>query len=139
MFLWCLLNFELCWSLWWWKTRYLKICLAFTCWKLATKIVEKCEVCSKVTKTLKRSHWSHFGVFIINLEHVSQFVLDFKHGNLTACKLFPTTKNIFQIRIKTPRKMCHLSSKLQEQLTRMVSNKMIWHRSGVFVANVGLI
>ena len=77
--------------------------------KIGNKNSRKCEVCSKVTKTLKRSH----------------FVLDFRHGNLTACKLFPTTKNIFQIRIKTPRKMCHLSSKLQEQLTRMVSNKMI--------------
>ena len=38
----------------------------------------RCETCSKLTiKTPERRHWSRFGVFIVNLEHISHLVLVF--------------------------------------------------------------
>ena len=36
------------------------------------------EICSKLTiKTPERRHWRRFGVFIVNLEHISHIVLVF--------------------------------------------------------------
>ena len=38
----------------------------------------RCEICSKLTiKTPERRHWRHSGVFIVNFEHISHFVLVF--------------------------------------------------------------
>ena len=38
----------------------------------------RCEICSKLTiKTPERSHWCRAGVFIVNFEHISHFVLVF--------------------------------------------------------------
>ena len=44
-----------------------------TCSKLTMETLEqKCEICSQLTiKTPKRRHWRHFGVFIVNFEHIS--------------------------------------------------------------------
>ena len=37
-----------------------------------------CEICSKLTiKTPERRQWRHAGVFIVNSEHISYFVLVF--------------------------------------------------------------
>ena len=38
----------------------------------------RCEICSKLTiKTPERRHWRRSGVFIVNCEHISHFVLVF--------------------------------------------------------------
>ena len=38
----------------------------------------RCEICSKLTiKTPERRKWRHFGVFIVNFEHISQLILVF--------------------------------------------------------------
>ena len=38
----------------------------------------RCEICSKLTiKTPERHKWCRSGVFIVNFEHISQFVLVF--------------------------------------------------------------
>ena len=38
----------------------------------------RCEICSKLTiKTSERRHWRHSGVFIVNVGHISNFVLVF--------------------------------------------------------------
>ena len=38
----------------------------------------RCEICSNVTiKTPERRHWHCSGVFIVNFEHISHFVLEF--------------------------------------------------------------
>ena len=38
----------------------------------------KCEICSKLTiKTPERRQWRRSGVFIVNFEHISHFVLVF--------------------------------------------------------------
>ena len=39
----------------------------------------RCEICSKLTiKTPERRHWRRSGVFIVNFEHISDFVLVFR-------------------------------------------------------------
>ena len=44
----------------------------------------RCEVCSKlIIKTLERHHWGHSGVFIVNCEHISHFVLVFLLSTLS--------------------------------------------------------
>ena len=36
----------------------------------------RCEICSKLTiETPERRHWRRFGVFIVNFEHISHFIL----------------------------------------------------------------
>ena len=48
----------------------------FTCLKSATETLEKSERCSELTiKTTERYHWRCSGVFIVNFEHISHFVL----------------------------------------------------------------
>ena len=38
----------------------------------------RCEICSKLTiKMPERRHWRHYGVFIVNFEHISHLVLVF--------------------------------------------------------------
>ena len=38
----------------------------------------RCEICSKlITKTPERCQWCHYGVFIVNFEHMSHLVLVF--------------------------------------------------------------
>ena len=38
----------------------------------------RCEICSKLTiKTAEQRQWRRFGVFIVNSEHISHFVLVF--------------------------------------------------------------
>ena len=46
---------------------------ATTCSKLTIETLEqRCEICSKLTiKTPTRRYWRRFGVFIVNLEHIS--------------------------------------------------------------------
>ena len=52
----------------------------------------KSEICSKLTiKTPKRRHWRRSGVFIVNSEHISHFVLVFL--SLTLTKLMSTGIN----------------------------------------------
>ena len=53
---------------------------AFTCSKLIIEPLEQgvCEICSKLTIEIpKRHHWRCSGVFIVNFEHISHFVLVF--------------------------------------------------------------
>ena len=41
-------------------------------------IRKKCEICSKLTiKDIRTCHWRHSGVFIVNVEHISQPFLVF--------------------------------------------------------------
>ena len=41
-------------------------------------IRKRCEICSKlIIKAPGRRHWRRFGVFIVNFEHISHFVLVF--------------------------------------------------------------
>ena len=38
--------------------------------------ITSCEICSKlIIKTPERHHWRHFGVFIVNFEHISHLYL----------------------------------------------------------------
>ena len=40
----------------------------------------RCEICLELkVKTPERSHWRWSGVFIVNFEHISHFVLNFEH------------------------------------------------------------
>ena len=59
---------------------------AFTCSKLTIEILEqRGEICSKSTiKTPNRCQWHHFGVFIVNFEHISHLcssasIVNFEH------------------------------------------------------------
>ena len=47
--------------------------LALTSSKLTINTLEQiCEICSKLTiKTPKRRQWRRFGVFMVNVEHIS--------------------------------------------------------------------
>ena len=39
----------------------------------------RCEICSKLTaKTPERRHWCRYGVFIVNFEHISHLVPEFR-------------------------------------------------------------
>ena len=52
----------------------------------------RCERCLKlVIKTLERRHWRRSGVFIVNFEHISHFVLVFQL--LTLNMQLPTGQN----------------------------------------------
>ena len=38
----------------------------------------RCEICPKLTiKIPERRHWRRYGIFIVNFEHISRFVLVF--------------------------------------------------------------
>ena len=57
--------------------------------------IKRCEICSKLTiKTLELRHWRRSGVFIVNFEHISHFVLVF-------LLLIVNKKRLVGFRIKT--------------------------------------
>ena len=57
----------------------------FTCSK---SITETLEICSKLTiKTSEQRNWSHSGVFLFNLEHISHIFLIFLWLTLSICFL----------------------------------------------------
>ena len=48
----------------------------FTCSKSTIKMLETCDICSKLTmETPERRHWRCSGVFIANFEHISHLFL----------------------------------------------------------------
>ena len=52
--------------------------LTFTCSKSTLEILEKCEICSKLTmKTPERRQRRRSSVFIVNFEQISQLFLVF--------------------------------------------------------------
>ena len=53
--------------------------VTFTCLKLTIETLEQgVKICSKLAmKTPERRYWGHYGIFIVNFEHISHLVLVF--------------------------------------------------------------